>query len=54
MHIIVRPIASSRERWAVRPGRFAVSFRNEREARRFASRQENRLKALPSWPRSEH
>lgn len=53
MHTIVRPIASSREHWTVRLGRFAVPFRNERAARQLASRLENRLKAPPSWLRSE-
>ncbi|ACO77242.1 hypothetical protein AvCA_10100 [Azotobacter vinelandii CA] len=53
MHVTIRPIVSPRDRWTVQLDRFAVPFRSEHEARQFASRLENRLKAPHSWPRNE-
>ncbi|MFC0668390.1 hypothetical protein ACFSKY_08610 [Azotobacter chroococcum] len=50
MQVIVQPIAKPQGHWTVRLGALAVPFRNEREARQFASRLESRLQAPHPWP----
>ncbi|ASL27753.1 hypothetical protein [Azotobacter chroococcum] len=52
MQVIVQPIAKPQGHWTVRLGALAVPFRNEHEARQFASRLESRLQAPHPWPGS--